>query len=81
MILANSASDGEGLIADCHMLPATAVGARSGSIIRRFIHSNKSATARFKFYGTRLGINRAPVVASFSSRGPNPETQEILKPD
>ncbi|XP_037497446.1 subtilisin-like protease SBT1.5 [Jatropha curcas] len=33
------------------------------------------------FKGTRLGIRPAPVVASFSARGPNPESPEILKPD
>ncbi|KAJ6947113.1 hypothetical protein NC651_001722 [Populus alba x Populus x berolinensis] len=30
MILANGAFDGEGLVADCHVLPATAVGASGG---------------------------------------------------
>ncbi|KAE8659587.1 transcription factor EREBP-like family protein [Hibiscus syriacus] len=56
MIIANGVFDGEGLVVDCHVLPATAVG-------------------------TRLGVRPAPVVASFSARGPNPETPEILKPD
>ncbi|CAI9114493.1 OLC1v1015228C1 [Oldenlandia corymbosa var. corymbosa] len=85
MILANGVFDGEGLVADCHVLPATAVGAASGDEIRRYIDSmtkSKSvAEATITFRGTRLNVRPAPVVASFSARGPNPETPEILKPD
>ncbi|XP_022715362.1 subtilisin-like protease SBT1.5 [Durio zibethinus] len=85
MILANGVFDGEGLVADCHVLPAAAIGASNGDEIRRYIDSaskSKSpATATIVFKGTRLGVRPAPVVASFSARGPNPETPEILKPD
>lgn len=85
MILANGVFDGEGLVADCHVLPATAVGASSGDEIRRYIaagaKSRSPPTATIEFKGTRLGVRPAPVVASFSARGPNPESPEILKPD
>ncbi|OIW02493.1 hypothetical protein TanjilG_05086 [Lupinus angustifolius] len=87
MILANGVFDGEGLVADCHVLPATAVGARGGDEIRRYISlaakskSGSVPTATIVFKGTRLGVRPAPVVASFSARGPNPESPEILKPD
>ncbi|KAL1551803.1 subtilisin-like protease SBT1.5 [Salvia divinorum] len=85
MIIANGVFDGEGLVADCHLLPATAVGAAAGDEIRKYIQSaqksNSPAEATILFHGTRLNITPAPVVAAFSARGPNPETQEILKPD
>ncbi|CAM8887922.1 unnamed protein product [Rhodiola kirilowii] len=86
MILANGVFDGEGLVADCHILPATAVGAAGGDEIRRYISSKSKSsksrpTATIIFKGTKLGVRPAPVVASFSARGPNPETPEILKPD
>lgn len=81
MILYNTASDGEGLIADPHLLPAAAVGSVAGDLIRRYILSKENPTAAITFYGTKLGVQPAPVVASFSARGPNPETFEILKPD
>ncbi|XP_008228336.1 PREDICTED: subtilisin-like protease SBT1.5 [Prunus mume] len=84
MILANGVFDGEGLVADCHVLPATAVAASTGDEIRRYIASSNSkspATATIVFKGTRIGVRPAPVVASFSARGPNPESPEILKPD
>ncbi|XP_028064262.1 subtilisin-like protease SBT1.5 [Camellia sinensis] len=85
MILANGVFDGEGLVADCHVLPATAVGSSAGDEIRRYItaamKSRSPPTATIVFKGTRLHVQPAPVVASFSARGPNPESPEILKPD
>lgn len=85
MILANGVFDGEGLVADCHVLPATAVGAIGGDVIRSYIaasaESRSPPTATIVFKGTRLRVRPAPVVASFSARGPNPESPEILKPD
>lgn len=81
MILSNTASDGEGVIADAHLLPAAAVGSAGGDSIRRYIQSTKNPTAAIAFNGTQLGVKPAPVVASFSSRGPSFTTPEILKPD
>lgn len=79
MILANNDSDGEGLVANAHMLPTSAVGAKDGEVIRQYIATTKGPAATISGLGTVLGIKPAPVVASFSSRGPNPETPEILK--
>ncbi|KAL6140601.1 hypothetical protein ACLB2K_058900 [Fragaria x ananassa] len=85
MILANGVFDGEGLVADCHVLPATAVAASTGDEIRKYItaaaKSKSPPTATILFKGTRIRVKPAPVVASFSARGPNPEAPEILKPD
>ncbi|KAM5579658.1 subtilisin-like protease SBT1.5 [Rosa sericea] len=85
MILANGVFDGEGLVADCHVLPATAVAASTGDEIRQYItaasKSKSPPTATILFKGTRIRVKPAPVVASFSARGPNPEAPEILKPD
>lgn len=81
MILANLPVDGEGLVADSHVLPATAVGAKAGAKIKDYILSTKSPKANIMFRGTVYGVQPAPVISSFSSRGPNPETPEVLKPD
>ena len=84
MVLANGVFDGEGLVADCHVLPATAVGAAAGDKLRKYIGSSTRqapATGTILFEGTHLGVHPAPVVAAFSARGPNPQSPEILKPD
>eukprot|EP01018_Ginkgo_biloba_P016118 Gb_35657 [translate_table: standard] len=80
MILVNTKDDGEELIADAHILPATLVGAKAGNAIKNYVKSNKSPAATISFQGTVFG-NTAPVVASFSSRGPNSISPDILKPD
>ncbi|CAH1413354.1 unnamed protein product [Lactuca virosa] len=81
MVLTNTAANGEELVADAHLLPATTVGQKAGDEIRKYVISDSSPTATILFEGTKLGIEPSPVVASFSSRGPNTITPEILKPD
>lgn len=81
MILANTAANGEELVADAHLLPATAVGQKSGGAITKYLMSDHNPTVTILFEGTKVGIEPSPVVAAFSSRGPNSITPEILKPD
>ncbi|KAL5988155.1 hypothetical protein ACLOJK_035918 [Asimina triloba] len=81
MILANTDSNGEELVADAHLLPATGVGQRAGDAIKAYLFSDPSTTATIMFGGTKVGIQPSPVVAAFSARGPNSITPEILKPD
>ncbi|KAL3646376.1 hypothetical protein CASFOL_011556 [Castilleja foliolosa] len=81
MVLTNTAANGEELVADAHLLPTTAVGETSGRIIKEYLFSDSNPTATILFEGTKLGIEPSPVVASFSSRGPNSITPQILKPD
>lgn len=81
MLLANTAANGEELVADAHLLPASAVGQKAGDSIKSYILSDPNPTATIVFDGTKVGITPSPVVAAFSSRGPNTITPEILKPD
>ncbi|KAK6946419.1 PA domain [Dillenia turbinata] len=81
MILANGASNGEGLVGDAHLLPACAVGASEGDALKAFIASNAAAMATIEFRGTIVGVKPAPIIASFSGRGPNGLNPEVLKPD
>jgi len=82
MIHANTDENGEELLADSHLIPATMVGAVAGDEIRAYARSESSPTATIVFRGTVIGNSpSAPQVASFSSRGPNSVTTEILKPD
>ncbi|KAF8033168.1 hypothetical protein BT93_D1926 [Corymbia citriodora subsp. variegata] len=81
MILANGMSNGEGLVGDAHVIPTAAIGANEGDAVKSYISSTANPTATINFRGTQLGIKPAPVVASFSGRGPNGLNPEILKPD
>lgn len=81
MILTNTESYGEELVADAHLLPTAAVGQEIGDALKSYIESNTNPTAKISSGRTELGVEPSPVVAAFSSRGPNPLTAEILKPD
>ncbi|GAB4838509.1 hypothetical protein Ancab_028055 [Ancistrocladus abbreviatus] len=81
MILANGATNGEGLVGDAHLIPACALGANEGDLVKSYVSSAKFPTATINFQGTIVGVKPAPVVASFSGRGPNGLNPEILKPD
>ncbi|KAJ0466163.1 putative cucumisin [Helianthus annuus] len=81
MILSNTAANGEELVADCHLIPAVAVGEKEGKAIKQYAIRDPHPTGNLAFYGTKLGIKPSPVVAAFSSRGPNFISLEILKPD
>ncbi|XP_076925474.1 subtilisin-like protease SBT1.4 [Bidens hawaiensis] len=82
MIHTNLDENGEELLADAHLVPATMLGASAGDKVKEYVKSDPSPTATIKFRGTVIGTSpSAPRVASFSSRGPNYRTAEILKPD
>ncbi|GAU32993.1 hypothetical protein TSUD_358600 [Trifolium subterraneum] len=84
MIMSNTEENGEELLADAHLIAATMVGQTAGDKIKEYIKSSENPTATIKFKGTVIGGSdspSAPQVASFSSRGPNYRTSEILKPD
>ncbi|KAL4202123.1 hypothetical protein AMTRI_Chr02g262100 [Amborella trichopoda] len=83
MVLINTEESGEELVADAHLLPATMVGQINGDKIRKYVRSANNPSAGILFRGTVTGkyATAAPMVAAFSSRGPNYRSPEILKPD
>ncbi|XP_044474842.1 subtilisin-like protease SBT1.7 [Mangifera indica] len=81
MILANTEPYGEELIAEAQLLPSVTVGEKAGDVIKKYVSSDPNPVATINSGGTQLGVEPSPVVAAFSSRGPNPVTPEILKPD
>lgn len=81
MILANTELYGEELVADAHLLPTAAVGQRTGNAIKNYAFSDPKPMATIASGETQLGVEPSPVVAAFSSRGPNLVTPEVLKPD
>ncbi|XP_006365833.1 subtilisin-like protease SBT1.7 [Solanum tuberosum] len=81
VVVANIFPMGEGLVADAHLIPGLGVTESAGNLIRDYINSNANPTATMTFSETQVGVKPAPVVASFSSRGPSAESIFVLKPD
>ncbi|KAK4488219.1 hypothetical protein RD792_003964 [Penstemon davidsonii] len=81
MIIINGESFGNLTLSEAHVLPATHVTYADGLKIKAYINSTATPMATISFKGTIIGDNRAPVVAAFSSRGPNWASRGILKPD
>ncbi|CAA0827935.1 subtilase family protein [Striga hermonthica] len=79
-IFGNSETDGNQFIfADAHFLPATSVSYSSALKIMEYIKSTKKAKVKIVPATTFLGAKPAPIVAPFSSSGPNSISPDILK--
>ncbi|PUZ72641.1 hypothetical protein GQ55_2G411300 [Panicum hallii var. hallii] len=72
----------DGIMATAFPLPALTLSYTGGEKLRAYMASEPKPVASFSFgCETVTGKNRAPVVVSFSSRGPNFGAPELLKPD
>ena len=78
-ILGNSPANGQEIVADPHVLPATAVGANEAIQIFKYINSTKYPMAYIIPAKTVVHTTPAPFMASFTSRGPNVIDPTILK--
>ncbi|XP_057960816.1 subtilisin-like protease SBT5.4 [Malania oleifera] len=81
MILCNDEASGNEIIADPHVLPASHINFTDGLAVFSYISSAKNPMGLITPPTAKLGIKPAPFMASFSSKGPNTVTPEILKPD
>lgn len=81
MIISNEFLDGEGILPDAHLLPAVEIGYSAGKIVHEYIRTEASPSVRLSFHGTQIEVKPAPVVASFSGRGPSAQSAYIIKPD
>jgi subtilisin family serine protease len=72
----------DGSTANPFTLPGLTLSYTAGEKLRAYMASEPNPVASFSFgCETVISKNRAPVVAGFSSRGPNPIVPELLKPD
>ncbi|KAI3997775.1 hypothetical protein MKX01_007662 [Papaver californicum] len=81
MILANDILSGNEIVADPHVLPAAHINYTDGLTLFSYINSTKSPDVFMTRASTQNGVKPAPVMAAFSSKGPNMVTPEILMPD
>ncbi|KAF0900242.1 hypothetical protein E2562_029752 [Oryza meyeriana var. granulata] len=81
MILANGEMDGDDIIADPHVLPATMITYKEAVSLYKYMDSSKSPVANISPSKTEVGVKNSPSVAAFSSRGPSGTLPYVLKPD
>jgi hypothetical protein len=72
--------NGVGLVAEVHSVPTVHVTAADGAAIAAYAASQNSSASMTKFVPGTSAL-KAPVMASFSSRGPNLYDANLLKPD
>ncbi|CAA0828018.1 Subtilisin-like protease SBT5.3, partial [Striga hermonthica] len=81
MVLANDKASGNEILADAHVLPATHISYKDGLALLSQMYKTRSPMALITKPKTLLDTKPAPVMATFSSQGPNTVMPEILKPD
>ncbi|RDX60594.1 Subtilisin-like protease SBT5.4, partial [Mucuna pruriens] len=79
LILANNKQRGNDIMPFAHLLPTSHINYTDGEYVYSYIKDTKSPMAYMTRAKTLLGIKPAPVIASLSSRGPNPIQPTILK--
>jgi len=81
MVLANDAASGDSLIADLHVLPAVHITYSDGQVLKNWIAAGGAPVARITGMVQNIAPANGDVMASFSSRGPNPSVPGVIKPD
>ncbi|OMO53156.1 hypothetical protein COLO4_36828 [Corchorus olitorius] len=82
MIVSHGNVDPNGIVSEPHVIPTISIGVLEAKKIENYILSNKIPRAKVSSQGTiSMHAKPAPIVASFSSRGPNSFVPGILKPD
>ncbi|KAK1969578.1 PA domain-containing protein [Colletotrichum sublineola] len=79
MILVNPPANGDNLVPDAYPLPAMHLDKEDGPEVEAYAKAG-GGTAALDFPGTRVGV-AAPIMAAFSSRGPNIKVPQLHKPD
>ncbi|KAE9592179.1 putative tripeptidyl-peptidase II [Lupinus albus] len=82
VVMSNGDQSGNTILAEPHVLSTTnTVNQMFKPNIHVYYNTTKNPTISMSTAKTLLGRKPAPVMASFSSRGPNPIVPSILKPD
>jgi subtilisin family serine protease len=84
-VLANDAANGDSLNADPYPIPGVHISFDDGVVLKQWIADGGGIdhTGTGSIQGTILDVNPAhgDIMASFSSRGPNPAVPGLVKPD
>lgn len=80
-VLANDQPSGDSTVADAYPIPGVNIGYDDGVILKAWLASGGGHVAAIGGTVANEDPALADVMASFSSRGPNPASGDILKPD
>ena len=80
MILYNT-SDSDNLFTDNFWVPSVHVDFTEGSAVKAYIAAHDDPQAKIHKTGKRTEIDYDPSITIFSSRGPNPSSEDLIKPD
>lgn len=81
-ILANTANEGEAIVADDHCLPATHLGRTNADALRHWLNFGSGHEGSLSGFGLAHGSEFADQLSATSSRGPvEPPVEDILKPN
>ena len=80
MVLVNMTA-AESLNEDIHSVPSVHLDNVAGAAVKAYVAANPSASGAISEAAHQPGKVIAPMMASFSSRGPNKANANILKPD
>jgi subtilisin family serine protease len=82
MVLANSAAEGDSIIADPHELPAVHIGYTAGQRLEAWVRDGGSGhTATIAGTTADEAAANGDIMGGFSSRGPDKSVPGVLKPD
>ncbi|PWF40446.1 S8 family peptidase [Massilia glaciei] len=73
--------NGAGLVSEVHAVPTVHVAPADGEALRAYASATAAPTVSLSRFSIQIGTQQAPVMAGFSSRGPNQSTLNVLKPD
>ncbi|XP_004289494.1 PREDICTED: subtilisin-like protease [Fragaria vesca subsp. vesca] len=68
------------MVSNPYVIPALSITPLAGKELIRYVNVTKNPHAAMRFRGTVTGVKPSPVVAEFSSRGPN-LSPYVVKPD
>lgn len=78
MVLIDTANS---LVSEIHSVPTVHISLADGTALRTYVQTAANPTVSIGTWSPQVGTAPAPVMASFSSRGPNRGYTNILKPD
>lgn len=80
-IITNVAGGSGTISAFAHVLPTVHLSLADGTAVKNHLAGNAAATAALSQFASIKGTTPAPMMGSFSSRGPNRGYANMLKPD